>query len=640
MELRMHLNNETPRRVREYLNLHCDLDRIDVMNSYNDNIQPMPIVLPFVNSLWLKALTERMQWSNWVLNRENLLPENGWDVVARKLLDGTFREKDTFMEILGHPLLLRVRKVLAELEVGGLDTMPKPDEHVVLRIKARVPDADLILDTFPNMKSLEFSSGEHYWGYGDIYKLMPFYTADEMLKTPTCHWTYDRPEAIDYLGKHLADGPFLEPQMFIDRFWSGRAARARLAAVRQRPEIARYMKKSDMFSLLGVRGVLKIALDKGWVTRYNHDKVFEALQYDEDRAVLLQWDEAHGMQAQMEKLAETRSKSGAFSTSAMRRDWSVFHSGNGVRLTIRNNVTSDVICIPAEVGGRPVVSVEVSDGFVPGEGDFPYREVRKILVDSNLYPEMFTRGAGRRRRSLNEFFSRFNPEVEIEFYGDGPLKKVPGAILLNDEIIAMVPTDERLELPEGVKVIPEDIFDGNTFRSISLPCSLRKIEAKAFCGSGLLEEADIPCEVGMGAFSCCWKLRKIRVNGDIGCEAFQTCPMLESIELGPGVRKIGPFAFDLAYQRTEDEPKCDLKVFRAHVETSAFRFRRFGTIRMVGCDLSSSSMVVTADNLYLERCSGSITARPTDGNSGVYRGIANRAFVDNNGYADKQEIPA
>ncbi len=102
-----------------------------------------------------------------------------------------------------------------------------------------------------------------------------------------------------------------------------------------------------------------------------------------------------------------------------------------------------------------------------------------------------------------------------------------------------------LIIEEGLETIADNVFAINNFTSISLPSTLKTIEAGAFQMNGKLTSITLPQNlevVGSGAFSSCAKLQSIVFPDSvksIGSYAFQWCSALESITFGRGVESIG-----------------------------------------------------------------------------------------------------
>ncbi len=595
---------------------------------------PVPEAFPFVDGPTLKTMM-------FLLPATKYLDEpdpRQWDIVARALKLRFFRCEDVFYENLGKPLLLRLRRMLTENGIKA-DTEPSHETDVRTRRPPFWIGSELFLEAYPDMRTLEFSDADRYAIRSSWNPLIPYMTENELEKF--VHMIYKKSylydDTIKLLASKMDDGTFVAPEFFIRNVYTGCAARGRQYLIREKPSLARFMLKSDFMDLLDVKGVLQYALDQGWVTRFNHDSVYAALKEDEDRAVLLKWDEEHGMQQQMEKLSETRRNSDAFSTSSMRRDWSVFHGEDGVHLSLRSNLSSDVLCIPAKVAGKPVVSLEHMDHLKDKElpGGFAWYSVRKIVLDSAFGDRMADEGSGLKHsivkflRSFPRFqnkqtrgYNREDPLV-VETFGEGSLRVVPGALLAGNEIIEALPSDE-LVLPEGVTEIPAEMFSSSPVRKASLPDSLRIIGNAAFMGSAI-EEADIPCQVGDHAFESCSQLRRVRINGNIGYAAFQLCRDLSELELGPGVRKIEPFSFSMGYHEKEGQDRGRLpkvSAFRATVYTSAFFGRTLASASFTGCRFESSTESEYSDilevlDLTLSRCTGRIpTARPPKNRKG------------------------
>ncbi|MBR5152553.1 MAG: leucine-rich repeat protein [Clostridia bacterium] len=94
-------------------------------------------------------------------------------------------------------------------------------------------------------------------------------------------------------------------------------------------------------------------------------------------------------------------------------------------------------------------------------------------------------------------------------------------------------------------------LDGEVVRELMIPCTeaITKIGQGAFAGCGSIVAVTVPDTVSViesSAFSDCWRLQQIRIEGElsqIGYSAFLGCSSLSSIEIPAGVSKIESSTF-------------------------------------------------------------------------------------------------
>ena len=108
----------------------------------------------------------------------------------------------------------------------------------------------------------------------------------------------------------------------------------------------------------------------------------------------------------------------------------------------------------------------------------------------------------------------------------------------------------RIEIPEGVTMIPDNAFYGaTTLREVSLPSSLPEIGCGVFRNCGL-EKVDIPQNVTAikeYAFEGCTELEQVNLNeglNSIEMNAFCGCTALKQIHFPSSVTNIAIWAFD------------------------------------------------------------------------------------------------
>lgn len=619
-----HVHSDTGKEIKKLLDRGM---KIVAFTPYSESFNILvPEIVPFLDERNLRRAMRFLFDSDSFKH----LDYDAWQIPAKALNEGFFRSEQAFRRMLNEPLMLRLRIMLDANGVQGLDTQPSMEENVRMSRPWTWIELKYFLEAYPNMKTLEFFEDSEYYMSCSQAQLFPYLTEKEIMKFAglSKKKSFASKSVIEAIADKMADGTFVASEFFVKTFYTGAGAQGRIRLIRAQPSLAYLMTKSDFMGLLDVKGVLQYGLDRGWVTRFNHDEVYNSLVEDEDKAILLKWDEEHGMQAQMEKLNETRRNSDAFSTSSMRRDWSVYHSEDGVVLTLRQYISSDTLCVPAEVGGKQVC--RISTKRAPGDvGDIPWQSLRKVMFDSAFgkIVDADERAAGtwasKLFRDILDFVSMLPPECVVETYGEGPLRAVPGALLIDNTVIYRL-LGEELILPEGVTRVPSSMFMGAEYKRIVLPDSLRSIGKYAFKNC-LIEEIDIPCSVGDDAFGQCRMLRKVRVNGDIEYGAFSNCPSLSEVELGPGVRRIDASAFSLRAWSDEEGVRSRLrsiKAFRAAVDVTAFDGRHLSSAVFVGCDFRGYSNNVSrsllgVDDLKLINCKGNIpVAKPSEQSTG------------------------
>lgn len=124
-------------------------------------------------------------------------------------------------------------------------------------------------------------------------------------------------------------------------------------------------------------------------------------------------------------------------------------------------------------------------------------------------------------------------------------------------LIAIDPTLENYEIPEGVTTIEEDAFYESSIKNIIIPGSVTKIGPAAFCGSSI-QNIIIPesvTKIGTAAFRGCYNLRKVSFKGKKGITkipayCFHGCTSLQTISLPSSIRTIEDSAFEKSGLKT------------------------------------------------------------------------------------------
>ena len=118
-------------------------------------------------------------------------------------------------------------------------------------------------------------------------------------------------------------------------------------------------------------------------------------------------------------------------------------------------------------------------------------------------------------------------------------------------------TCDEYVIPEGVEVLEGDFFFKNTkLRKITLPGTLRKMEANAFIHC-LLENLELPegiTEVPEYMCECCRTLKKVVLPSTIKkilTGAFNGCCSLEEVNLPEGIEFIDESTFRLCEPKSE-----------------------------------------------------------------------------------------
>ena len=121
-----------------------------------------------------------------------------------------------------------------------------------------------------------------------------------------------------------------------------------------------------------------------------------------------------------------------------------------------------------------------------------------------------------------------------------------GGFFKNDHAIYI----EQVVLPKNLQEIGPATFVSCNFKNMTLPSSVTKIGANAFCSCHKLESIIIPSgvqEIGGYAFAYCENLKEITIPSSvqsIGRNAFYLCSGLTSIELPPNLKDIEYSTFE------------------------------------------------------------------------------------------------
>ena len=178
---------------------------------------------------------------------------------------------------------------------------------------------------------------------------------------------------------------------------------------------------------------------------------------------------------------------------------------------IKYNGTELMVTVPAEIDGKPVVSI--------GEWAFSGLEISEATLPDTVTSIGW--GAFSESEALLKITLPKNLTV-IEKYAFSNCCAL-----------------EEIKIPEGVAVIGYGAFsECSALKSIQLPASLKKIEFNTFAGCKVLTSIDIPAgvtEIEYDAFYKCNALSHIAIPASvtkIGENAFEECENLTAVCYG------------------------------------------------------------------------------------------------------------
>lgn len=108
-----------------------------------------------------------------------------------------------------------------------------------------------------------------------------------------------------------------------------------------------------------------------------------------------------------------------------------------------------------------------------------------------------------------------------------------------------------IEIPEDVRIIPNDAFSDTKFSKFIVPEGVIEIGENAFCFCSNLTQITLPRslkKISNGAFTVCENLENVLIEDGlevIGHNVFKNCPKLKQIHLPKSIKKIGVEVFDL-----------------------------------------------------------------------------------------------
>ena len=131
---------------------------------------------------------------------------------------------------------------------------------------------------------------------------------------------------------------------------------------------------------------------------------------------------------------------------------------------------------------------------------------------------------------------------------------------------------ETYEIPAGMTVIPEGLFENSALRVIVIPEGVTEIGAEAFYGCEKLEKIVLPStltKIGDGAFDGCSALTELVIPPSvtsIGDRAFKGCSAVERVVIPASVTELGAYAFYGCYSLQE----VIIETLLSELETSVF----------------------------------------------------------------------
>ena len=124
--------------------------------------------------------------------------------------------------------------------------------------------------------------------------------------------------------------------------------------------------------------------------------------------------------------------------------------------------------------------------------------------------------------------------------------------IYNGEIMAVTPSVKELVIPEGVKIVGQNIFTNSKVEKIVFPKSMENIKYIAFYQHPTLQSVVFNGYTNIDdyAFNGCYSLESVTYavgNGkgsyQIGSNAFEQCEKLKTVQFAEGLYSLGSYAF-------------------------------------------------------------------------------------------------
>lgn len=206
------------------------------------------------------------------------------------------------------------------------------------------------------------------------------------------------------------------------------------------------------------------------------------------------------------------------------------------------------VIIPSTKDDVKITKIDVRDGVDFNNGDYP---AKTIIIPKTI--KVITQRSFSFLSNLEAFY--VDPNSQYFKSIDGVLYDKSGTLLL---CYPRGKTEETFAIPEGVKVILEGAFKGNThLKEVIIPDTVTTISEYAFSGLTRLKEINIPnsvINIEKGAFNDCIAATNINIGENvvsIGDEAFVHCKSVKSVILPNSLKKMGTGLFKQCYDLKE-----------------------------------------------------------------------------------------
>ena len=125
--------------------------------------------------------------------------------------------------------------------------------------------------------------------------------------------------------------------------------------------------------------------------------------------------------------------------------------------------------------------------------------------------------------------------------------------IYNGELMAVVPSvGKELVIPEGVKIVDQNIFTNSKVEKIVFPISMENIKYRAFYQHPTLQSVVFNGHTNIDdyAFNGCYSLESVTYavgneygSYKIGSHAFEKCEKLKTVQFAEGLSSLGEYAF-------------------------------------------------------------------------------------------------